>query len=165
MPSLLDSLGAKGETLRVGGTTRRLFLKQETADPDVAAVSMSAAKTALREAFRDLPELARELEAPKTKSITRGALDAPKPVVWSLALDEIRDTGVEFRPRLPFNGPTDFTGPERTLLRAASAPLSAILKPITLDPLTVADDPNFLLEIASQPNVPEALRKDLARLY
>ena len=38
MPSLLDSLGAKGETLRVGGTARRLFLNQETADPDVAAV-------------------------------------------------------------------------------------------------------------------------------
>ena len=74
---------------------------------------MSAAKTALREAFRDLPELARELEAPKPKSVKRGALDAPEPVVWSLALDEIRDTGVELRPRLPFNGPLDFTGPER----------------------------------------------------
>ena len=165
MPSLLDSLGVKGETLRVGGTTRRLFLKQETADPDVAAVSMSAAKTALRRAFRDLPKLARELEAPKPKSVKRGALDAPEPVVWSLALDEIRDTGVELRPRLPFNGPRDFTGPERALLRAASAPLSTILKPITLDPLTVADDPNFLLEIASQPNVPEAVRNGLARLY
>jgi hypothetical protein len=164
-PSLLDSLGVKGETLRVGGTTRRLFLEQETADPDVAAVSMSDAKTALRRAFRDLPKLARELEAPKPKSVKRGALDAPEPVVWSLALDEIRDTGVELRPRLPFNDPRDFTGPERGLLRATSAPLSTILKPITLDPLTVADDPNFLLEIASQPNVPEAVRNGLARLY
>lgn len=165
MPSLLDSLGARGETLRVGGTTRRLFLKQETADPDVGAVSMSAAKTALRGAFHDLPKLARELESPIPKSVKRGALDAPEPVVWSLALDEIRDTGVELRPRLPFNGPRDFTGPERGQLRAASAPLSTILQPITLDPLTVADDPNFLQEIASQPNVPEAVRNGLARLY
>ena len=86
-------------------------------------------------------------------------------MVWSLALDEIRDTGVDLRPRLPFNGPRDFTGPERTSLRAASAPLSTILQPITLDPLTVADDPNFLLEIADQPNVPEAIRNGLARLY
>ena len=165
VPSLLDSLGVKGETLRMGGTIRRLFLEQETADPDVAAVSMSTAKTALRRAFRDLPKLARELEAPKPKSVKRGALDAPEPVVWSLALDEIRDTGVELRPRLPFNDPRDFTGPERGLLRATSAPLSTILKPITLDPLTVADDPNSLLEIASQPNVPEAVRNGLARLY
>ena len=52
-----------------------------------------------------------------------------------------------------------------TLLRAASAPLSTILKPITLDPLTVADDPNFLLKIAGQPNVPEAVRNGLAQLY
>jgi 5-methylthioadenosine/S-adenosylhomocysteine deaminase len=163
--SLLDSLGVKGETLRVGGTLRRLFLEQETADPDVAAVSISAAKTALRKAFRDLPKLARELEAPRPMSVVRDALDAPEPLVWSLALDEIRETGVELRPRLPFNGPRDFTGPERTSLRAASATLSSILKPITLDPLTVADDPNFLIEIANQPNVPESVRNGLSGLY
>ena len=165
LAGMLDSIGVKGETLRVGGTLRRLFLEQETADPDVAAVSISAAKTALRKAFRDLPKLARELEAPRPKSVVRDALDAPEPLVWSLALDEIRDTGIELRPRLPFNGPRDFTGPKRTSLRAASAPLSSILKPITLDPLTVADDPNFLIEIANQPNVPESVRNGLSGLY
>ena len=50
----------------------------------------------------------------------RAALDAPEPVVWSLALDEIQATGVDLRPRLPFNGPRDFTGPDRVSLRAAS---------------------------------------------
>ena len=69
-----------------------------------------------------------------------------EPVVWSLALDEIQATGVDLRPRLPFNGPRDFTGPKRVSPRAAAAPLSTILQPIALDPLTVADDPDFLSE-------------------
>jgi hypothetical protein len=34
-----------------------------------------------------------------------------------------------------------------------------------LDPLTVADDRNFLEEIAKQPNVPEGVRAGLAQLY
>jgi hypothetical protein len=108
---------------------------------------------------------ARELEKPKPKKVTRAALDAPHPVVWSLALDEIQATGVDVRPRLPFNGPRDFTGPKRVSLRAAAAPLSTILQPIALDPLTVADDPNFLSEIANQPNVPDSVRTGLVLLY
>jgi len=163
MPSMMVALGAKGQTLRVGGLTRCLFLEQQSADPDVANVSLSAARSALTKAFRDLPKLAQALEKPKPKQAAR-ALDAPHPVVWSLALDEIQDTGVEQRPRLPFDGPRDFTGPKLFAARAA-APLSTILQPVKLDPLTVADDPNYLPTIAAQPNVPEAIRVGLANLY
>ena len=88
-----------------------------------------------------------------------------EPVVWSLALDEIQATGVDLRPRLPFNGPRDFTGPKRVSPSAAAAPLSKILEPIALDPLTVADDPDFLLKIADEPNVPDPVRTGLAQLY
>ena len=165
MPELMRALGTEGQSLRVGGEMRRLFLEQNTADPEVANVSLSAARSALRKAFRDLPKLARELERPKPKKAIRAALDASEPVVWSLALDEIQDTGVEQRPRLPFNSPRDFTGPGRISLRTAAAPLSTILEPITLDPLTVADDPNFLTAIANQPNVPDPIRTGLAHLY
>ncbi|MEP6891479.1 MAG: amidohydrolase family protein, partial [Nitrospirota bacterium] len=164
-PELMRELGTDGQSLRVGGETRRLFLEQNTTDPEVAHVSLNTARSTLRKAFRDLPKLARELEKPKPKKVVRAALDAPEPVVWSLALDEIQDNGVDQRPRLPFNGPRDFTGPNRLSLRATSAPLSTILKPITLDPLTVADDPNFLTVIANQPNVPDAIRTGLAQLY
>ena len=83
----------------------------------------------------------------------------------SLALDEIQDTGIDLRPRLPFSGPHDFTGPERVSSRAATVPLSTVLQAIELDPLTVADDPNFLSDIANQPNVPEPVRAGLASLY
>jgi len=162
MPGLMNAFGPLGESIRVGGRLRRLFLEQESGDPDVAGVSLRTARTVLRKAFRELPKLARELEKPRR--LERAALDAPQPVVWSLALDEIQDTGIEQRPRLPFSGPRDFTGPDHAAVRA-TAPLSTILQPITLDPLTVADDRNFLEEIAKQPNVPEGVRAGLAQLY
>jgi cytosine/adenosine deaminase-related metal-dependent hydrolase len=162
MPALMKALGLVGEAVRVGGRERRLFLEQETADPAVASVSLSTARAALRAAFRDMPKLARELEKSK---VTRSALDVPEPVVWSLALDEIQPTGNDMRPRLPFSGPRDFTGPNTVGVRAAAAPLSTILEPVALDPLTVADDRNFLTEIAKQQNVPEAVRAGLAGLY
>jgi 5-methylthioadenosine/S-adenosylhomocysteine deaminase len=162
---LMGALGAEGQTLNVGGEKRRLFLQQATGDPDVVGVSLSAARSALRTAFRDLPKLARELEKPQPKKAARAALDASRPVVWSLALDEIQATGVDQRPRLPFNGPRDFTGPKRAAPGAAAAPLSKILQPIALDPLTVADDPDFLLKIADEPNVPDPIRAGLAQLY
>jgi hypothetical protein len=162
-PGLMGALGLNGETLRVGGLSRRLFLEQQSADPDVSSVSLRSARTALRKAFRDLPKLARALEQPR--KLKRIALDAPQRVVWSLALDEIQPTGFDQRPRLPFRGPRDFTGPDHLVHRAAAQPLSKILQPITLDPLTVADDRNFLAEIGKQPNVPEAIRSGLVELY
>lgn len=64
-----------------------------------------------------------------------------------------------------FNGPRDFTGPKRVSSRATAVPLSQLLQPIALDPLTVADDANFLSEIATQPNMPEPIRTGLAKLY
>jgi hypothetical protein len=85
--------------------------------------------------------------------------------VWTLALDEIRDTGVELRPRLPFSGPRDFTGPERQPKVAPRVPLSEVVKPMKLDPLTVADDDDFLAQIAAQPNVPQPISQQLAQLY
>jgi 5-methylthioadenosine/S-adenosylhomocysteine deaminase len=127
LPALMGALGPGGEALRVGGKTRRLFLEQETGDPDVANVSLSAARSTLRAALQDLPELARELEKPKMKKARQAALDAPEPVVWSLALDEIQDTGIDLRPRLPFSGPRDFTGPNRVSLRAAAAAVNGLL--------------------------------------
>jgi 5-methylthioadenosine/S-adenosylhomocysteine deaminase len=112
-PEVMALLAPSDQTVRVGGQTRRLFLRQETADPAVATVSLPTATTRLRQAFRDIKKLARDLERPR--AITRralGPLDAPAPPVWTLALDEIRDTGVDLRPRLPLAGPRDFTGPK-----------------------------------------------------
>jgi len=165
LSELMSALGSKGETVRVGGKSRRLFLQQETGDPDVAQISLRAARTALQQAFRELPKLARALETPRSRATRRAVLDRQEPVVWTLALDEIQATGTDLRPRLPLNGPRDFTGPDRIAQRAAAMPLSQLLQPITLDPLTMADDSNFLAEISNQPNLPEPIRTGLAQLY
>src|SRR6185295_17202639 len=42
-PEVMSKLAPNDQTVSVGGQTRRLYLKQETADPDVAQVSLSNA--------------------------------------------------------------------------------------------------------------------------
>jgi 5-methylthioadenosine/S-adenosylhomocysteine deaminase len=165
VPALMHALHADGEKIRVGGQPRALFLQDADADPDVDAVSLSAATSALVQALHALPELARALEAPKAPHAARLVLDQSRRPVWSLALDEIQDDGVDIRPRLPYAGPGDFTGPRIAAARASSRPLSALLTSMELDPLTVADDPAFMRRIAEEPNVPLAIREGLALLY
>lgn len=165
-PDIMGDLVPPDQTLKVGGKTRRLFLQQASADPDVAPVTLSHAKTKLRTALKNISALAEALENPPVA--TRSALlDANDEPVWSLALDEVCDCGVEMAPRLPFNGPSDFTGPERAPreLSARAPALSSILRPIRLDPLTVADDIEFLDSIEDQPNLPLSIRTGLSSLY
>jgi cytosine/adenosine deaminase-related metal-dependent hydrolase len=166
-PEVMTKLAPNDQTISVDGKTRRLFLKQETADPDVAQVSLSRATDALRDALHDIAKLAKETEKAKLVAPARRLLDAQTPPVWSLALDEICACGVELAPRLPYSGPRDFTGPVRAprVIAKTAPPLSEILKPVKLDPLTVADDPGFLSMIAQQPNVPAAIKNDLSTLY
>src|SRR5262249_17801950 len=111
-----------------------------------------------------IAKLAKEIEKPvRARKL---ALDAPTAPVWSLALDEIQDRGEDLRPRLPFNGPRDLTGPKRAAAKAAAAArLSTALRPITLDALSVADDEDFLDQIEAQPNVPAPVKKGLRNLY
>ncbi len=48
---------------------------------------------------------------------------------------------------------------------AARRPLSQILKPLKLDSLTVADDPDFLKLIKKEKNLPAFLKTGLPTLY
>jgi cytosine/adenosine deaminase-related metal-dependent hydrolase len=164
-PALMHALHADGEAKTVGGQPRILFLEDAEGDPDVDAVSLASATSALAEALHTLPALARALETPHAPHAARLLLDAARHPTWTLALDEIRDDGIDMRPRLPYAGPSDFTGPAIAAPKASSPPLSALLGAIELDPLTVADDPAFLGRIAAEPNVPMAIRDGLALLY
>jgi len=163
--AIMSALAPDDQMIKVGGQSRKLFLKQE-ADPDVAAVSLRTATSQLSDALLNIAQLAKAAEKPKPALAKKRVLDAAPKVVWSLALDEIQDRGEDLRPRLPFKGPRDFTGPKRPpIAAAASPPLSTILKPIKLDPMTVADDKNFLDAIERQPNVPSPIKSGLRALY
>jgi len=157
----MSRLGATGENIRVGGTRRTVFLAQRTQDPSVSVVTMTQAKNTLSDALARLPELAKELEKPKPAP--RAMLGVPAPVVWELALDELYDTGLDLRPRLSLIGATAPTGPTRALIRTAE-PLSAILSPLTLDPLTAVDDQDYFPRLESQINLPREV-KDQLRSY
>ena len=157
-PALMGRLGAPiTETLSVGGRTRALNLDDPTTHPEVAALTVAQAKRQLRDALARLPELAREQEdAVRDPS---AAAAAPR---LELVLDELEDNGFDQRPRLPLDG--ELTGPD--LLAAAPAPpLSTILGPLGLDPLTVVDDKPWLEEIGTQTNLPPFIREGLPRLY
>ncbi len=157
----MKTLGATGERLHINRKLRRLFLEQTTGDPDVARISFGDATNALDEALANIATLAASMERTRSRAI---APDTFPEVIWSLALDELHETGSTQRPRLPFAGPHDFTGPQTAASRAVT-PLSRLLQPIMLDRPTVADDTHFLDAVAAQPNLPQPIGRDFASLY
>jgi 5-methylthioadenosine/S-adenosylhomocysteine deaminase len=159
--TFMSELGAAGESLTIDGQKRMLFLKQDTQDPLVGAIKLSQARATLKNALAKLPALAKELEKPKPVS-TIGSKRAP--VTWQLALDEIEDTGFDLRPRLRSRHTRQLTGPTRRTARAAK-PLSQILQPLELDPLTAVEDSDFLPALATQRNLPQFVKDGLPALY
>jgi cytosine/adenosine deaminase-related metal-dependent hydrolase len=162
--SLMTRLGAVGERVSIGGRQRMLFMEQESADEVVADISLGQAKRTLVDALRRLPELASDLENSRTgpARAMSDRLSSSGPPVWFLALDELEPTGSELRHRLP-GAHGSVTGPR--LGSARATPLSQLVGPMTLDPLTVADDSDFLDRVAAQTVLPEYVRRELKDLY
>jgi hypothetical protein len=162
-PTLMRALGVtKGESVSVGGQARTLFLDQVTEDPDIGSVTLAKAAATLTDALARLPALAKALESRPARPFVFRV--GPQPVTWMLALDELVPGGLDLRPRLPAPHTHTPTGPTRAAA-ALAVPLSQILKPLELDPLTVADDPDFLTRIAAARNLPAFLKTGLPTLY
>lgn len=70
---------------------------------------------------------------------------------------------MELRRHLALNGRE--TGPMLAAPAAASKPLSEILDPVELDPLTVVDDDEYLTRLATQRNLPEGISDGLKACY
>ena len=159
--ALMVTDGPGLETLTVGGEPRVLYLKQDTEDPEVDALSLAQARSKLADALQNIKELrlAQEAAAAPQKRTAAPQLRAAQP---RLALDEFEYTGFTQRPYLPVEGIA--TGPTARPATAA-APVSSILSPITLDALTVADDPSYLDRVAAQTNLPAGLASGLRALY
>ena len=71
VPDLMKQLAPKDKSVRVAGQMRRLYLKQETADPDVTQVSLNDAAGILRESFMDIAKLAKAVEKAEAKAPAR----------------------------------------------------------------------------------------------
>jgi hypothetical protein len=101
--------------------------------------------------FDRLSELAADLEKPKPQL-------SPDPV-WTLALDEMDEPGTPMRLRL---NPAGLTAWDKMV---KAPPLSQIVVPLALDPLTVEDDPDFFNKIDTQINLPPIYKAELKKIY
>ena len=159
--ALMTADGPGLEKLAVGGEQRVLYLTQATEDPDVAAVSYAEARAKLADALQNVKAMALEQEHQHGPEALAAA-----PVVRAdhprLALDEFEHTDFTQRPHLTFNGAV--TGPvDRP--QAAAPPISSLLSPIQLDPLTVADDTDWLDAVGHEMNLPGYMAPGLRALY
>lgn len=156
MPDLMGSLGASGEHVSVGGQWRSLLA--DDTDPEVPVMPFAQASAMLSEALEKLPELAAGAKGQLARSLTAVRVS---PRGWTLALDEVEDTGEAPRPRLAMGGRA--TGPSLPRVAAAATPVAPVA--VELDPPTVADDPKFLDLIESELNPPGWLKQGLRGLY
>ena len=166
-PALMAADGPGTETLSVGGEQRVLYLTQSTGDPDVAALSFATARAKLSDALQNLKAVRLEQEAAQPRRAGIEPLTAAPDVQAGhprLALDEFEHTDFTQRPHLALNGV--ITGPRDHVAGSApEQPLSAMLSPIELDALTVADDAGWLDGLAGEKNLPAYLLPGLRVLY
>jgi cytosine/adenosine deaminase-related metal-dependent hydrolase len=165
LPALMTALSASGERFRVGGKSRMVFLEQDSGDTVVAGITLAKARATLADSLKRLPKLARDLENSRTGPFrsTERRLTGAEPPTWFLALDEIEPTGVELRPRLPGAGGRA-SGPTLAVAKAGQ-PLSSLVGPMTLDPLTVVDDDDFLDKVEAQTVLPDFVKTKLRGMY
>jgi hypothetical protein len=158
-PTLMKKLGVGGESVKIGSHTRTLFLTQKTASEPVTKISLGDATATLTESLKDLPNHASKPKSLSSAGAPLLARAGARDEGWVLALDEVTPTGMDLRPHLPFDG-------ELTMPMVKGATLSAVqLTSLKLDPITVADDSDFLDTIQGELNVPQFLKTGLKTLY
>jgi hypothetical protein len=139
---LMAPWGAGAERIRVGGQPRLLNLAEPEGHPLLQGLTLREATRRLRRALADLPALAQALDEGATRGAQAGSRDASG-LCWQLALD------------------FDVEEPEYADKRG----LADFVRPMTLEGITVADDPGFLDRLARGRNVPASVGRGLAGLY
>ena len=155
---LMGHFGPGTERWRVGSAERVLNLSQESADPVVGALTLREARDRLRDGLGRLPELARRLE------------EAPAPLAgagpqWSLLLDHEEPLDTAIRPHFSQGPAGQPTAPRLVEIMALQAPLSGLLIPLHLDPLTISDDSAFFGRLAEESNLPDYVSERLPALF
>ena len=154
--ALMSALGQTGETVALGSATR--IVNYGAGDPRLPALTFAQAKAAMTDALSRLPTLLADEDA--GRGVSGHVLAGVARPRLRLALDEEPASGVAQRPRLPLNGQP--TGPDAMWSAATKPPP---LKPLQLDPPSVADDPNYGAMLQAQANIPPAIKAGLKSYY
>jgi len=152
MRKLLGEAADQGEAGSTAGRARLFYLEQASGDPAVGKLTLEAATNLLSDGLKRLPELAKDM-------VEHPTLD---PDATILVLDHEEHEDFDLRPHLPGpNGrPTaELDGADRT------TPLPDLLEPLTLDPLTVADDDRFVETLTKEQNLPKEVADHVPDLF
>jgi hypothetical protein len=131
------------EALTVGRTARALYLEQSTGDPVVGALTFADAAHRLADGLARLPDLAGGAHAAAVTAGAEGVSMPDRPGRWVLELDHNQG---------PLSG-----------MAAAGGPPPLV--PIELDPLTIADDDQYVARIKTQPNLPASVKDGLVNAF
>jgi 5-methylthioadenosine/S-adenosylhomocysteine deaminase len=153
MRKLLGEAADDGEAGSAGGRARLFYLVQPTGDPDVGKLTLASATDLLTDGLKRLPDLAKDM-------VEHPTLD---PEATFLVLDHEETEGLEQRPHLP--GPDGRPTAEPIEGDRATTPLPDLLVPLTLDPLTVADDDHFVDTLAKEQNLPKEVADRVPDLF
>lgn len=152
------------EAFKVDGKTINLNLHDATSDPIVEGLKLSTAISRLTDGLKNIKSLASVLEHPPVPVGVGAALGAGaaalKTPAWTLVLDHDEAHGESIRPRFAGAGGREPVARLSAVEAAAAAtapPLSAVLAPLDLDVITVADDATYLPRLRDQKNLPEEL--------
>ncbi len=164
--SLLGGSDQNAEDWDVGGQPRKISLAEDTADPDVGALTLREAYDKLADGLNRLPELAGELEHPSPQFLE--SMLEPASTMWSLVLDHDEPGGITSRHHLPYEGrltAMPIESKNAGIMLAKRPPLSEELQPEVLDRLTVADDRAFLDRLRHELNLPDYIKVGLPELF
>jgi hypothetical protein len=158
--ALMKNAALDLESITVAGQTRLLNLQPshptapDDDEPQLPSLTLAQATKLLKDTLANLGTIVPA--APHLMMLNRVLQGG-----WTLALDEIQDTGTDLR--LAAGLPARVA--HRGLTRPPPAAAAPAPKPVVLDPLTVADDPGFLKNLKSQKNLPGTLAAKVAKLY
>lgn len=140
---LMERFGPGTEKIKIGRSTRVLNLAQETTHPLVRDLTLSGATRRLRNAMRNLPALAQDLDNAAAAGLFAGSEDA-QGTTWRVVF-ELEEEDEEFD--------------------LAAAPLADFVQSMELEDITVADELDFLRKLVAARNLPEFVKKGLPPLY
>ena len=141
-------LGVAGETVRFGSFKRVVALGDAAAYPGAPFVGFGEAEAAVRKALVELPEIARAIEATGKGAPARSLDGAAE---WFLDLDDLVGPDTAHRMK---------TG--ATFDRNPATLLSDVVRPMQLDPVTIAGDKGYWAALLAQRNLPAEVRDRLA---